>query len=104
MAKVLISDKLSESAVDIFKKNKIEASYQPGINKEEILKIINEYDGLAIRSATKVTSDILEKGKNLKIVGRAGIGTDNVDKLAATKNGIIVMNTPFGNAVTTAEP
>ena len=103
MAKVLISDKLSESAVDIFKKNKIEASYQPGINKEEILKIIHEYDGLAIRSATKVTSDILEKGKKLKIVGRAGIGTDNVDKLAATKNGIIVMNTPFGNAVTTAE-
>ena len=103
MARVLISDKLSESAVDIFKKNKIEASYQPGISKEEILKIIHEYDGLAIRSATKVTSDILEKGKNLKIVGRAGIGTDNVDKLAATKNGIIVMNTPFGNAVTTAE-
>ena len=63
MAKVLISDKLSESAVDIFKKNKIEASYQPGISKDEILKIIHEYDGLAIRSATKVTSDILEKGK-----------------------------------------
>ena len=103
MTKVLISDKLSKSAVDVFKKNKIEPSYQPGISKDEILKIIHDYDGLAIRSATKVTSDILEHAKNLKVVGRAGIGTDNIDKLAATKNGIIVMNTPFGNAVTTAE-
>jgi D-3-phosphoglycerate dehydrogenase len=103
MTKVLISDKLSKSAVDVFKKNKIETSYQPGISKDEILKIIHDYDGLAIRSATKVTSDILEHAKNLKVVGRAGIGTDNIDKLAATKNGIIVMNTPFGNAVTTAE-
>ena len=84
MTKVLISDKLSKSAVDVFKKNKIETSYQPGISKDEILKIIHNYDGLAIRSATKVTSDILEHAKNLKVVGRAGIGTDNIDKLSAT--------------------
>ena len=68
-----------------------------------MLKQINNYDGLAVRSATKVTEEIFKNSKNLKIVGRAGIGTDNIDKLAATKNGVIVMNTPFGNAVTTAE-
>ena len=103
MPKVLISDKLSESAVEVFKKNKIETSYQPGINKDQILKIIHEYDGLAIRSATKVSDEIFKTAKRLKIVGRAGIGTDNIDKVAATKNGVIVMNTPYGNAVTTAE-
>ena len=70
---------------------------------EDLLKEINNYDGLAIRSATKVTEEVFKNAKNLKIVGRAGIGTDNIDKLAATKNGVIVMNTPFGNAVTTAE-
>ena len=103
MPKVLISDKLSESAVEVFKKNKIETSYKPGINKDQILKIIHEYDGLAIRSATKVSDEIFKTAKRLKIVGRAGIGTDNIDKVAATKNGVIVMNTPYGNAVTTAE-
>ncbi len=103
MPKVLISDKLSEAAVDIFKKNKIETIYKPGLSHEDLLKEINNYDGLAIRSATKVTEEIFKNAKNLKIVGRAGIGTDNIDKLAATKNGVIVMNTPFGNAVTTAE-
>ena len=103
MPKVLISDKLSESAVDIFIKNKIETLYKPGMSENEILKIINKFDGLAIRSSTKVTETIFKNAKNLKIIGRAGIGTDNIDKLAATKNGVIVMNTPFGNAVTTAE-
>ena len=103
MPKVLISDKLSESAVDIFKKNKIETIYNPVLSHEDLLKEINKYDGLAIRSATKVTEEVFENAKNLKIVGRAGIGTDNIDKLSATKNGVIVMNTPFGNAVTTAE-
>ena len=101
MPKVLISDKLSESAVDIFKKNKIDTTYNPGLSHEDLLKEINNYDGLAIRSATKVTEEVFNNAKNLKIVGRAGIGTDNIDKLAATKNGVIVMNTPFGNAVTT---
>ena len=103
MPKVLISDKLSEAAVQIFKDHKIDTAYMPGIKKEELLNIIDQYDGLAIRSATKVTEEIFNKATNLKIVGRAGIGTDNIDKIAATKNGIIVMNTPYGNAVTTAE-
>ena len=85
MPKVLISDKLSESAVDIFKKNKIETIYKPGLSHDELLKEINKYDGLAIRSATKVTEEVFRNAKNLKIVGRAGIGTDNIDKLAATK-------------------
>ena len=101
--KVLISDKISESAIEIFKQNKIKVDYKPGIKAKELQSIIDQYDGLAIRSSTKVTKEILEKGINLKIVGRAGIGTDNIDKIAATKKGIIVMNTPFGNAVTTAE-
>ena len=101
--KVLISDKISESAIEIFKQNNIKVDYKPGINAQELEAIIDKYDGLAIRSSTKVTKEILEKGKNLKIVGRAGIGTDNIDKKAATQRGIIVMNTPFGNAVTTAE-
>ena len=103
LPKVLISDKLSNSAVEVFKKLNIETDYKPGINETELLKIIHNYDGLAIRSATNVTKEIFEKGTNLKVVGRAGIGTDNIDKNAATKNGVIVMNTPFGNAVTTAE-
>ena len=103
MAKVLISDKISESAIQIFKNNKIEVDYKPGISEDELNSIIHEYDGLAIRSATKVTESIIEKAKKLKVIGRAGIGTDNIDKKAATKKGIIVMNTPFGNAVTTAE-
>ena len=103
MPKVLISDKLSESAVEIFKEHKIETSYMPGLTKDELINVIHEFDGLAIRSSTKVTEDIFKYAKNLKIVGRAGIGTDNIDKVAATKSGVIVMNTPYGNAVTTAE-
>ncbi|MDC0227836.1 phosphoglycerate dehydrogenase [Alphaproteobacteria bacterium] len=103
MPKVLISDKLSQSAVEIFKEHKIETSYIPGLTKDELINVIHEFDGLAIRSSTKVTEDIFKYAKNLKIVGRAGIGTDNIDKAAATKSGVIVMNTPYGNAVTTAE-
>ena len=103
MRKVLISDKISESCIKIFIKNNIKVDYKPGLSHPELLNIISEYDGLAIRSSTKVTSEILEKASNLKIIGRAGIGTDNIDKKVATEKGIIVMNTPFGNAVTTAE-
>ena len=88
---------------DVFKKQNIDTNYKPGITSSELLNIIHEYDGLAIRSATKVTQEVFEKAVNLKIVGRAGIGTDNIDKIAATKSGVIVMNTPYGNAVTTAE-
>jgi D-3-phosphoglycerate dehydrogenase len=103
--KVLISDALSPAAVQIFKDRGIEVDFQPalGKDKEKLAELIGNYDGLAIRSATKVSAKILEKAKNLKVIGRAGIGVDNVDIPAATARGIIVMNTPFGNSITTAE-
>ena len=103
MKKVLISDKISELAIKIFEEKKINVDYKPGIENLELLKIIKNYDGLAVRSNTQVTRQLLEKAEKLKIIGRAGIGTDNIDKDAATEKGVIVMNTPFGNAVTTAE-
>ena len=105
MPKVLISDALSPAAVQIFKDRGIEVDFQPalGKDKEKLAELIGHYDGLAIRSATKVSPKILEKAKNLKVNGRAGIGVDNVDIPAATARGIIVMNTPFGNSITTAE-
>ncbi|HKK86201.1 MAG TPA: phosphoglycerate dehydrogenase, partial [Roseovarius sp.] len=97
--KVLVSDKLSETAVQIFRDRGIDVDFMPelGKDKEKLAEVIGQYDGLAIRSATKVTPTILEAATNLKVVGRAGIGTDNVDKEAASKKGVIVMNTPFGN-------
>ena len=103
--KVLVSDALSETAVQIFRDRGIEVDYMPtlGKDKEKLAEIIGEYDGLAIRSATKVTDKLLEKATRLKVIGRAGIGVDNVDIPAASKKGVIVMNTPFGNSVTTAE-
>ncbi|WP_299401315.1 phosphoglycerate dehydrogenase [uncultured Roseobacter sp.] len=103
--KVLISDKLSEAAVQIFRDRGIDVDFQPdvGKDKEKLAAIIGDYDGLAIRSATKVTEKIIEAATNLKVIGRAGIGTDNIDKDSASKKGIIVMNTPFGNMITTAE-
>ncbi|MFW2541715.1 phosphoglycerate dehydrogenase [Primorskyibacter sp. 2E107] len=103
--KVLVSDKLSETAVQIFRDRGIDVDFLPdvGKDKDKLAEIIGKYDGLAIRSATKVTPSILEHATNLKVVGRAGIGTDNVDKEAASKHGVIVMNTPFGNMITTAE-
>lgn len=103
MSKVLISDKLDPLAVEIFKKHNIEVDYKPGMSAEELLACIGEYDGLAIRSATTVTSEVLDKADNLKVVGRAGIGVDNIDVKAATNKGVVVMNTPFGNSITTAE-
>lgn len=102
-AKVLISDKLSPAAVAIFKERGLDVDFRPGIDKEELAAIIGNYDGLAIRSATKVTAKLLQNARNLKVIGRAGIGVDNVDVQAATAQGIIVMNTPFGNSITTAE-
>ncbi|MBO9407367.1 phosphoglycerate dehydrogenase [Shimia sp. R9_1] len=103
--KVLVSDKLSETAVQIFRDRGIDVDFMPdlGKDKEKLAEVIGQYDGLAIRSATKVTPTILKAATNLKVVGRAGIGTDNVDKEAASKKGVIVMNTPFGNMITTAE-
>src|SRR6202522_1125005 len=101
--RVLISDKLSPAAVAIFKERGVEVDVKPGLDKEELAKIIGDYDGLAIRSNTKVTAKLLERAAKLKVVGRAGIGVDNVDIPAATARGVIVMNTPFGNSITTAE-
>ena len=101
--RVLISDKLSPAAVAIFKERGVEVDVKPGLDKDELARIIGDYDGLAIRSATKVTAKLLEHAKKLKVVGRAGIGVDNVDIPAATARGVIVMNTPFGNSITTAE-
>src|ERR1043165_4747759 len=103
--RVLISDALSPAAVQIFKDRGVEVDFQPklGADKDKLAELVGQFDGLAIRSATKVTPKILEKAKNLKVIGRAGIGVDNVDIPAATAKGIIVMNTPFGNSITTAE-
>jgi len=102
--KVLISDSLSDKAVEILEKAEgIECVFDPKITPEDLLKTIGEYDGLAVRSRTKVTAEVLAAGKKLKVVGRAGIGVDNIDLAAATKHGVIVMNTPGGNTTTTAE-
>jgi D-3-phosphoglycerate dehydrogenase len=103
--KVLVSDKLSETAVQIVRDRGIDVDFLPdlGKDKDKLAEVIGQYDGLAIRSATKVTAKLLEKAGNLKVIGRAGIGIDNVDKEAASKKGVIVMNTPFGNMITTAE-
>ncbi|PIW55001.1 MAG: phosphoglycerate dehydrogenase, partial [Sphingomonadales bacterium CG12_big_fil_rev_8_21_14_0_65_65_10] len=101
--KVLISDKMDPKAAEIFAANGCEVDVKPGMTPEELKAVIGEYDGLAIRSATKVTEDILEAATNLKVIGRAGIGVDNVDIPAASARGVVVMNTPFGNSITTAE-
>ncbi|MEM7189575.1 MAG: phosphoglycerate dehydrogenase [Pseudomonadota bacterium] len=105
MPKVLISDKLSEDAVRIFEDNNIDVDFQPGLGKEpeRLAEIIGDYDGLAVRSATKATADLIARADNLKVIGRAGIGVDNIDISAASARGIVVMNTPFGNSITTAE-
>jgi D-3-phosphoglycerate dehydrogenase len=105
MPRVLVSDKLSPTAVQIFKDRGVEVDYLPdlGKDKEKLLEVIGRYDGLAIRSATKVTEKLINAATNLKVIGRAGIGVDNVDIPAASRRGIIVMNTPFGNSITTAE-
>jgi D-3-phosphoglycerate dehydrogenase / 2-oxoglutarate reductase len=105
MPKVLVSDALSETAVNIFKERGIDVDYDPalGKDKEKLLSVIGDYDGLAVRSATKATAPVIAAAKNLKVIGRAGIGVDNIDIPAATAAGIVVMNTPYGNAITTAE-
>lgn len=103
MIKVLISDKLSPRAAEIFKENNVDVDVKVGMTPEELLACIGDYDGLAIRSATTVTPEVIAAATNLKVIGRAGIGVDNVNIPAASSKGIIVMNTPFGNSVTTAE-
>jgi D-3-phosphoglycerate dehydrogenase len=101
--RVLIADELSPAAVAIFKDRGIEVDVKTGLTKDQLLEIIDQYDGLAVRSATKPNKDVIAKAKKLKVIGRAGIGVDNVDIPAATAAGIVVMNTPFGNSITTAE-
>jgi phosphoserine aminotransferase len=103
MPKVLISDQMDPKAAEIFRSRGVDVDERPGLSKDELKAIIGGYDGLAIRSATKVTADVLEAAGKLKVVGRAGIGVDNVDIPAATARGVVVMNTPFGNSITTAE-
>ena len=103
MPKVLISDKMDPRAAQIFRERGVEVDEITGKTKDELIAIIDQYDGLAIRSATKVTKDVIAAAKNLKVIGRAGIGVDNVDIPAASAAGIVVMNTPFGNSITTAE-
>jgi D-3-phosphoglycerate dehydrogenase len=103
MPKVLISDKLSPAAVDIFRSRGVDVDIKSGLTPADLRAIIGDYDGLAIRSATKVTKELLEVATNLKVIGRAGIGVDNVDVKSATARGVVVMNTPYGNAITTAE-
>ncbi|MBB5224051.1 D-3-phosphoglycerate dehydrogenase [Amaricoccus macauensis] len=105
MPKVLISDELSAAAVQIFKDRGVEVDFQPKLGKDpaKLAEIIDNYDGIAIRSATKLTAEILSKTSNLRVIGRAGVGVDNVDLPSASAKGIVVMNTPFGNSITTAE-
>jgi D-3-phosphoglycerate dehydrogenase len=103
MSRVLIADALSPRAVQVFAERGIAADAKIGLSADELKQIIGDYDGLAVRSATKVTKGLIERAANLKVIGRAGIGVDNIDVAAASQRGIVVMNTPFGNSITTAE-
>ena len=103
MPKVLIADKMSEKAKEIFVEKGLDVDVKTGLDKNELISIAEKYDGIVVRSSTKITEKVLKKASNLKIVGRAGIGVDNIDVDSATENGVVVMNTPFGNAITTAE-
>jgi D-3-phosphoglycerate dehydrogenase len=101
--KVLIADELAPEAVQIFKDRGVDVEVKVGLKPKELIEIIAGFDGLAVRSATKATADVIAAANNLKVIGRAGIGVDNIDIKAATARGICVMNTPFGNNITTAE-
>ncbi len=101
--KVLIADKMSPLAAQIFRARGLEVDERPGMSKDELLACVDQYDGIAVRSATKITAPVLAAAGRLKVVGRAGIGVDNVDVPAASARGVVVMNTPFGNSITTAE-
>ena len=103
MPKVLIADKMSPAATQVFKNRGVDVDVITGLSKDELIKIIGDYDGLAVRSSTRPDAEIIAAANNLKVIGRAGIGVDNIDIKAATDRGVVVMNTPFGNAITTAE-
>ncbi|MBX3482065.1 phosphoglycerate dehydrogenase [Phenylobacterium sp.] len=103
MPRVLIADSLSPAAVDIFKQRGVDTDIKTGLSKDELIAVIGDYDGLVVRSDTKPNKDVIAAAKKLKVIGRAGIGVDNIDIPAATAAGVVVMNTPFGNSITTAE-
>lgn len=103
MYKVLITDKISKKALKIFKKNGIKAIEKIGLNEEEIIKELKGVQGIVIRSQTKINKNIILKSKSLKVIGRAGIGVDNIDIEAAKNNKIVILNTPFGNSISAAE-
>ncbi|HEY3950260.1 phosphoglycerate dehydrogenase [Phenylobacterium sp.] len=103
MPRVLIADSLSPAAVDIFRQRGVDADIKTGLSKEDLIKVIGDYDGLVVRSDTKPNKEVIAAAKRLKVIGRAGIGVDNIDIPAATAAGVVVMNTPFGNSITTAE-
>jgi D-3-phosphoglycerate dehydrogenase len=103
MPRVLIADSLSPAAIDIFKQRGVDADVKTGLSKDDLIAIIGDYDGLVVRSDTKPNKDVIAAATNLKVIGRAGIGVDNIDIPAATAKGVVVMNTPFGNSITTAE-
>jgi len=103
MPKVWIADKMSGRAVEVFKARGIEVDYKPGLSDEEKLAVAGDYDGIAVRSSTRLKSALLDQAKRVKVIGRAGIGVDNIDVVSCSRRGIVVMNTPFGNTITTAE-
>lgn len=103
MVKVLIADKMDTQAEEVFRNNSIGYDIKTGLSPEELAKIVGEYDGIACRSSAKITADVIAAAGQVKVIGRAGIGVDTIDVPAATKAGIVVMNTPFGNSITTAE-
>src|SRR5439155_21455521 len=103
MIRVLIAGDLGPRAVEIVRARGIEAVLRPGLSADDLESCIGDYDGLAVRSATKATAKLMEKATRLKVIGRAGIGIDNIDLAAATQRGILVMNTPHGNSITAAE-
>lgn len=104
MLKVLVSDPLGEAGVQLFRDTAgIDVDIKTGLSPQELKDTITDYDALVIRSTTRVTAEVLDAAKKLKVIGRAGIGLDNVDIRVATRRGVVVMNTPTGNVVTTAE-
>src|ERR1051326_2955491 len=103
MPRVLIADSLSPAALSIFKERGVETDVKTGLARDELAKIVADYDGIVVRSTSKITAEVIGAAKELNVVGRAGIGVDNIDVPAATSAGVIVMNTPQGNSITTAE-
>ncbi|HBT15452.1 MAG TPA: phosphoglycerate dehydrogenase, partial [Firmicutes bacterium] len=101
--KVLVLDNVSEQAVAVLRENGIQADISPTLPEEELMEKISSYEGVIVRSQTKITAQVINAGKNLKVIGRAGVGVDNVDVEAATNKGVIVLNAPDGNTISTAE-